>query len=381
MNKGTALLRQHNEKRTLTLMRNHQYISRQDIAKALDLSKNTISLIIDKFIKDGIVKEIGMDEKQTGIGRPRIQLSLVTEAYKAIGILIQNEFCKYVVTDYCSKILEEGQMPVDGNDPDRSIEELAKLCNTLLKKYPEVLGIGLAVPALVDPVEGVVHFSSHLNWREVRLKERLDSMLPAKSKVLNSVKASAIAPSSVVPQEVLTNSFYLCIDEGVGGAHIVDSQIYSGASWSAGEIGHLPVKADGPLCTCGQRGCLETLVSLPAIRRRILKEYPGVKFEGSILNQWNQADGLDLALDKIIRESGEYVGIAVSQIITLLNPKYIVVDSPFEKLEIFRNAVRASMENRSLKYPLQKTNLLFVANVYSSSVGAAFAVILDFEKE
>ncbi|MCZ8512722.1 ROK family transcriptional regulator [Paenibacillus filicis] len=380
MNKGTALLRQQNEKRTLALLRKQPHISRQEIAKAMGVSKNTISLIIEKFLKEGVVKEVGAEDPG-GVGRPRIQLSLVTEAYKAIGILIQNAFCQYVVTDYGSNILEEGQLPLNGNDAEEAIKTLIKLCESLLSRHPEVLGIGLAVPALVDPVEGVVHFSSHLNWREVPLKARLDEALPVKSLVLNIVKASAIAPSSVVPPEALSNSFYLRIDEGVGGAHIVDSRIYSGASWSAGEIGHLPVRADGPLCSCGQRGCLETLVSLPAIRGRILHEDPRAGLDGSMLDEWDPEAELDAAMDKIIRESGEYVGTAVSQIITLLNPKYVVIDSPFEKLETFRNAVKASVESRALKYPLHHTSLLFVANAYSSSIGAAFAVILDFEKE
>jgi predicted NBD/HSP70 family sugar kinase/biotin operon repressor len=379
MNKGTALLRHQNEKRTLTMLRNQKYSSRQEIAKTLGLSKNTISLIVDKFLKDGIVKEIGIDE-QGGVGRPRIQLSLVTDIYKAIGILIQNSFCQYVVTDYCSNILEDGHLQIDGNHPDGCIDELILLCKRLLEKHPEVLGIGLAVPALVDPVMGIVHFSSHLSWRNIHLKERMDRELLVKTKVLNNVKASAIAPSSVIPQENLSNSFYLRIDEGVGGAHIVDSQIYSGASWTAGEVGHLPMDANGPLCTCGQKGCLESLVSIPAIIKRIQTHDPQFGLDGNLqqllAEEWNK----DSFIEQIIRQSGEYVGTAVSQIITLLNPKYIVIDSPFEKLETFRNAVKTSMESRTLKYPLEKTNLLFVTNQYSSSVGAAFAVILDFER-
>lgn len=380
MNKGTALLRHQNEKRTLALLRNYKYTSRQEIARALGLSKNTISLIVDKLIKDGIVIETGVDE-QGGVGRPRIQLSLVAESYKAIGLLIQHSFCQYVVTDYCSNIVEEGQFQIDGNRFDGCISELILLCKRLLEKHPEVLGIGLAVPALVDPVQGIVHFSSHLSWRDVRLKERMDRELPVKTKVLNNVKASAIAPSSVLPKEILTNSFYLRIDEGVGGAHIVDSRIYNGASWTAGEIGHLSVDPSGPICSCGQKGCLESLVSIPAVKKRISFYSPQFGVDGDLRRLLDEEWKENGYIDRIMRQSGEYVGMAVSQIITLLNPRYIVIDSPFEKLETFKQAVKSSMENRTLKYPLQKTSLLFVADRRSSSVGAAFAVILDFEKE
>lgn len=380
MNKGTALLRQQNEKRTLAMLRSQKNSSRQEIAKTLGLSKNTISLIVDKFLKDGIVKEIGSDE-QGGVGRPRIQLSLVADAYKAIGILIQNSFCHYVVTDYYSNILEDGFLEIDGNDPDGCIDELILLCKRLLEKHSQVMGIGVAVPALVDPVEGIVHFSSHLSWRNIPLKERMDRELPVKTLVLNNVKASAIAPSSGIPHENLVNSFYLRIDEGVGGAHIIDSQIYNGASWTAGEAGHIPVVANGPLCTCGQKGCLESLVSIPAIKERIQLQNPQIVLDGKLrqlsAEEWNK----DSAIEQIMYQSGEYVGIAIAQIIALLNPKYIVIDSPFEKLKSFRESVKSSMESRALKYPSKNTNLLFVNNQFSSSIGAAFAVILDFEKE
>lgn len=380
MSKGTALLRQQNEKRTLALLRAGKHSSRQEIATALGLSKNTISLIVDKFIKDGVIKEVGIHE-QGGVGRPRIQLRLQAEAYKSIGILIQHSYFQYVVTDYCSAILDKGSIPIDGDDPDPYIEQLIQLCSRLLEQHPEVLGIGVAVPALVDPIEGVVHFSSHLSWRDVHLKERMDARLPVKTKVLNLVKAAAIAPSSGLPTDG-SNSFYLRIDEGIGGAHIMDSQIYSGASWTAGEAGHLCVEPDGPLCSCGQKGCLEALVSIPAILNQIQMHAPGIPIDGDLERYAIGEDASSLpAFRDIMHKAGRYVGIAVSQIILLLNPGYIVIDSPFEKLDAFKQSVLSTVESRALKYPTEKTNILFIKSRYASSIGAAFAVILDFEKE
>lgn len=380
MSKGTALLRQQNEKRTLALLRAGKHSSRQEIATALGLSKNTISLIVDKFIKDDVIQEVGIDE-QGGVGRPRIQLRLRTEAYKSIGILIQHSYFQYVVTDYCSAILDKGSIAMDGDDPDRYIDRLIRLCSALIEQHPEVLGIGVAVPALVDPIEGVVHFSSHLSWRNVRLKEAMDAVLPVKTKVLNLVKAAAIAPSSGLPTEESSNSFYLRIDEGVGGAHIMDSQIYSGASWTAGEAGHLCVEPDGPLCSCGQKGCLEAMVSIPAIFKQLAKIDPDMKSDTE-LDYYLTGGGTQLpSFHEIMQRSGQYVGMALSQVILLLNPGYIVIDSPFENVDAFKQSVLSSVEKRALKYPTEKTKILFIKSRYASSVGAAFAVILDFEKE
>ncbi|ULL18287.1 ROK family transcriptional regulator [Paenibacillus sp. H1-7] len=380
MSKGTALLRQQNEKRTLALLRAGKHSSRQEIAAALGLSKNTISLIVDKFIKDGVVKEIGADE-QGGVGRPRIQLRLQAEAYKSIGILIQHSYFQYVVTDYCQAVLDKGSVPMETDDPEPYIGKLIHLCSELIRQHPEVLGIGIAVPALVDPIEGVVHFSSHLSWRNVRLKERMDSSLPVTTKVLNLVKAAAIAPSSGLPAEHSSNSFYLRMDEGVGGAHIIDSQIYSGASWTAGEAGHLCVEPEGPLCSCGQRGCLEALVSIPAMVRQMQQQHPDVQTEDD-LGRYIAEEGTEGSrFQEIMDKSGQYVGMALSQIILLLNPGHIVIDSPFHEVDAFKQSVLSTVDRRALKLPTEKTSILFIKSSYASSVGAAFAVILDFEKE
>lgn len=379
MGKGTALLRQQNEKRTLALLRTIKHSSRQEIAKTLGLSKNTISLIVEKFINHGIVKEMGVDD-QGGVGRPRIQLCLVANAYKTIGIFVQNSYCQYVVTDYYSNILENGVLPIQARNSDSCVDELILLSKQLVDKHPEVIGVGIAIPALVDPVRGIVHSSSHLNWRGIHLKERMDKQLPVETIVLNSVKASALAPSSVIPRSNFSNLFYISIDEGVGGAQIMDSQIYNGASWTAGEVGHICVQMDGPLCTCGQRGCLESLVSVPAIKERIQNKYPSKQMDENFLKVLTESKD-DPFIEEILRQSGEYVGFALSQIVNLLNPQYIIIDSPFEKLEIFKSAVKLSMECRALKVPLEKTNLQFIKSYFSSAVGGAFAVILDFEKE
>ncbi|MFC0334685.1 ROK family protein [Paenibacillus sepulcri] len=381
MSKGTALLRQRNEKRTLALLRTGEHHSRQELSKLLGLSKNTISLIIDSFIKQGIVEEKGLDE-QSGAGRPRIQLQLIPAFHTAIGISIGHSSCQFVVTDYRSTILESGEWTIPSMQADPFIGQLIRLCGGLLDKYPQTLGIGAAIPALVDPHLGLVHFSSHLDWRDVPLKERLDEGLPVKTIVMNNVKASALAASSAVPLPPggSGNLFYLRVDEGVGGAQIIDGRVYDGASFTAGEIGHLCVQMDGPLCACGQRGCLETLVSMPAVREQLRASCPSANPEESLLSLVTRLQHEACVLN-LLRASGEHIGFALAQIVNLMNPQNIIIDSPFATLAPFKLAVQQTMQRRALRIPLAKTSLQFIRNEFSASIGAAYAVVLDFEKE
>ncbi|WJH33916.1 ROK family protein [Paenibacillus sp. CC-CFT747] len=141
-----------------------------------------------------------------------------------------------------------------------------------MERYPNVIGIGVAVPALLDPLTGWVLSSSHLEWKDIPLKERMDSQLPVPVLVLNNVKASAMAPVQATRLESGKSSFYMRIGEGVGGAILLNGSLYYGESWTAGEVGHLCVDREGPRCSCGRKGCLEALVRIPRVLEQLGQE-------------------------------------------------------------------------------------------------------------
>ncbi|MHB1654246.1 MAG: ROK family protein [Desulfitobacteriaceae bacterium] len=379
--KGTARLRERNEKKALAFFRVHKTTTRQDIAAALRVSKNTASLIVERFIRDGIVKEIS--SIQEGVGRPRMQLVLVRDAFQSIGMLIQDSQCEYVVTDYTGEVLEAQVIPLPTWDFEFCMKHLIKQCQVLLGRYRQILGIGVAVPGLVDPVLGTVHYSAQLGWRDVHVSEILNASLPVPVRVLNRVNAAALSPIRVIPDGA-SSTFYIRVDKGVGGALIIHNEVFHGTSWTAGEVGHLSVQRDGPLCTCGQRGCLESLISVPAIQK-MLKE----KFACSEFNEVREY-GLESLLDdevlsnpvmeEIMAEAGKHLGVAIAMIINLCNPESIVVDSPYNS-QTFKSSTLKSANERALAFPFEHTHIIFVSTTYSSSLGMARAIILGYENE
>jgi predicted NBD/HSP70 family sugar kinase len=367
--KGTAWLRQQNEKRTLAYLREHPICTRQEIGNALGVSKNTVSLIIDKFIEEGAVRETGIDE-QGSVGRPRKKLSLIMDVYKSIGIFVQKSTVQYVVTDYASNILEEGEIPLPTHRAELCLEELTKVCKDLLQRHQEALGIGLGIPGLVDPLTGIVHFSSHLGWSAVSVRDTLSSHLSKPVKVLNSVKASALTPMSLIVERPIHSAFYIHIDKGVGGALVIGNDLFHGVSSTAGEIGHLTVQPDGPLCTCGRNGCLEALVSVPNITKAIAG---GLSLPEIIEQGYGK--------HKVFQERGVYLGIAISQIIHLFNPQYVIVDTPLQKIDTFQEGAIRTIKEQTLQFPLEHTQVLFAHTRFGAARGAALAIILDFEQD
>ncbi len=377
--KGTAILRAQNEKRILAHLRKHQTSTRVRMAEDLHLSKNTVSIIIDKLIADGVVKETGTDT--SGVGRPRVEVTLQTRSYQAVGIHIRRDHYQMVVTDYAGDVLESTQNPASTSDARALLGLLSEDLNEVLDRYSRVLGIGVAVPGLVDPDAGIVHSSTHLGWRDVAIREhlRLQSRdIPILA--LNRVQAAALSPFADATHHA-QSMFYVRIDEGVGGALVVGHRLLQGATFTAGEIGHISVDKDGPHCTCGQRGCLESLVRVP---RAV-----AVLRQDSSIHTWDElktacgpiSSACHTEYVTLLATYGTYVGRALASVINLTNPERVIVDSPYSETEEFCRATVGEARRLALSYPGQRTHFEFVDMPQSSAVGMAQAVILHFEGE
>ncbi len=370
--KGTAILRERNQKKVLEYLRKNKMCSRLEISKGLNVSKNTVSLIIDQLIKQGIVVERGSKERK-GAGRPSVELSIVPGSFHSIGIYVQSDRIEIMVVDYSITIIEHDEVFID--QEDSLLETVIDCCIKTVNRYKNVIGIGIGVPGLVNPSKGIVHHSTNLNWKDVSLKEKIEQKVDEEVSVFNSVKVAAL-PAIEDNDEDLHSIFYIRISEGIGGAFIINNKIYLGASRTAGEIGHISVEADGPKCKCGQNGCLERLISLNAFKEAVsASESKAVNSNiGELLH-----DDSSEYVKKLVKNYGCYLGKAISQVIHLMNPQLVIVDSPYNNVPIFEATTMEVVKENSLELPLEQTIINFVDEVYSPAKGAAISIILNFE--
>ncbi|MCU5774054.1 ROK family protein [Erwiniaceae bacterium BAC15a-03b] len=363
--KGPALLRLNNEKRLLTALRQQRITTRQDIAGLLALSKNTVSLIIDDLIAREWVQELG-PLQVSAAGRPKIGIALCAGKLKAAGVMIERQRMHVTVTDYLSEVLEESSWQTDTRDPARVLSELQTVCQQLQQRHPELLGIGLGFPGIVDPAAGYLHISSHLGWRDVDIQAALHNLTGTPLHIMNYVKAAALLAQT--PQKVAEGAscFYLRIGEGIGGALLLGRDIFTGSSWTAGEAGHLTV-ADGPACSCGKYGCLEALISVPAIQQQLAAVEQGLS--------WDTREQSPESTDKVMTRAGHYLGKALSQIMLLLNPSTLVIDSPWNSNAAFCTAVKETAQAATLAFTFNHTQMIFLSGPLSPAKGLALAVI------
>jgi len=200
----------------------------------------------------------------------------------------------------------------------------------------KVAAVGVGAPGPLDPVTGLVFLAPNLGWRKVPLGEILGGRLSLPVFVDNDANLAALGECVYGSGQGAENLVYITVSTGVGGGLILGGQIYHGFSGGAGEIGHLTLAEDGPLCNCGNYGCLEALASGTAIANRaaalvaagrglgILAEAGGDKHRVSARAVAAAAAKGDTEAVLIMRDAGRYLGMAVAGILNLLNPSVVV---------------------------------------------------------
>lgn len=369
--KGPKLLRLNNQKRVLTLLRKLRVTSRQDIAQALLLSKNTVSLIIDEMLEHGLIDELG-PVSVSAAGRPKIEISLRPDKLKSAGIMVEPQVIHWCVCDYFSRVITESAWHTEATQATAVLEEVGRCCGEMVEKHPELIGIALGFPGIVDPQRGWMHLSFHLGWQDVDLLTPLRHNLALPLRVMNNVKAAALLSVQHLNLPTEKNHFYLRVAEGVGGALVQHGEVFTGNSWMAGEVGHLTVQPHGPHCGCRRQGCLEALISQPALEQQLAQRKAGLN--------WQQRDSEPDIIEEVMAQAGVFLGKAIGQIMLLLNPASIIIDCPWNLHPTFCAATRDTAEADMLSFISERTGIYFLQERIDPAKGLALAVIEQYEQ-
>ncbi|RPD97600.1 ROK family protein [Candidatus Pantoea deserta] len=371
MSKGPALLRLNNQKRVMTQLRRLRVTSRQDLARILSLSKNTVSLIVDELLEQALVQELG-PVSVAAAGRPKIEIALLPDRLKSAGVMVERNVIYWRVCDYFSQVIVEQTRRTDTSNPRVLLEEVANLCHELAEKHPQLLGIGLGFPGIVDPQRGWMHLSTHLGWQDVDLLTPVRQKVNLPLRVMNNVKASALLAVQQLGLDTGSSHFYVRISEGMGGALVQQGEVVTGNSWTAGEAGHLVVQPDGPRCRCGRQGCIEALISKPAIEQQLAQRRPGLS--------WQTRNEAPKVVDEVMQLAGGFLAKALGPIVLLLNPASVIVDAPWNVHSLFCDTVRKRIESSTPAFTFQHTALHFLQTRLDPAVGLSLAVIEQFEQ-
>lgn len=326
-------LRNHNLSVTLdTLLRAQKPMSRADLAKETGLTKAALSLLASMLIESGVVQE-GEPVVSTTYGRPSTPLEIRGGSIAGIGLQINTDGYGCLALDLNGDTLGREWVSEDmtGTDPYEIFAKLDAMTfpleSRLKRRGCKVVGAGLALPGIVTDDMWLL-VARNLGWENVNLTRfnvvrRLDVVAGNEAKMAAIAQIPGYATERAPFLNVVdrTDSFiYLSTDIGIGGAVVRDGEVVMGSHGFAGEIGHLSVAMDGPLCSCGRHGCLEAFAG-----RRALVEAAGIAEDGDatsseaidmFLQRWRAGDS-DVA--KVVDQAADALVSAIASAVNLVD--------------------------------------------------------------
>lgn len=347
--------------RALDLIIRTGSISRIDLAEKLGLTRAAIGQLCDELLGRELIKEAGTGE--TRGGRPPTLLSPVPEGCYFIGAAVFDFSWSLILMDLSGNIIDQKIHPIEEMSPECAIATLSAGVLQLreLHSSKNILNrIGIGSPGLVDSREGMIVSAVDVGWNNVRLGEVFTEQTSLPCLVVNRSKVSALTAYYLDNPGNIGNIISIVIGTGVASGIILEHKLFNGSSFGAGELGHTTVIPNGPLCRCGNRGCLQALIGEEAIleRGRNLARVQGIASPLSINEILCDSSG-NGHYRHVIEETAEYLSIALGNIINLLNPDMVVLSGPvIGGCPALVDMVKSRNEYRAMKHNLDAVRIV-----------------------
>ncbi len=388
------LMKEINQSIVLNTIRNYGPISRADIAKRTKLSSTTVSTLADDLIKQEYLEEIG--EGESSGGRRPILLKFNPASHFVIGVELEGKNISVAVTDLEINIINKLTEEIKNTDESLAVDEIVNLVRQTMEKsgvkFEKIVGIGVGATGLIDTERGIIRQAVNLDWKDVPLKDLIEKKFDEIPIYIDNIaNVSALGEKWAGAGKKAKNLIYIRIGTGIGAGIILNRTIYEGSNGNAGEIGHMTIEPNGPRCKCGNRGCLEVLASGSAIAKRAITETLGGRdtligklTNGSIEEITAKVvaeaakNGDKLALE-IWEEVGEYLGIAIANLINIYNPEIIIIGGGVAQAgKLLFEPIKRTVKRRALPGPGKRAKI--VPSELGENVTVIGAAALALEK-
>ncbi len=374
------------------LLNQHGQISRTDLARMTGWSRAKISLEMDGLIRRGLVLEVG-DGVSEGGRKPRL-LSINDQLGFLAGVDIGATSIDLALADVCGVILQRRSEPADvRNSPEQLLGRCCELiCEMVLAQggQPEkILGIGVGVPGPVEFSKGVLVAPPLMPlWERYPIRDFFRKTFRSAYVVVdNDVNIMALAELREGDGRGVDHFIFIKIGTGIGCGIVSNGKIHRGADGSAGDIGHICVDKNGPVCRCGNLGCLEAVTAGPAIAEKAMRAAQDgssqilahkLTANGGSLTTEDVGSAMregDRAAVEIVQYSGRVIGETLASLVNFFNPNYIFFGGGVTNLgNQLLSSIRQAVLNRSL--PLATRHLVIDYSSMGSDAGIIGAICL-----
>lgn len=380
---GLSGVRHANTTLVLRTVQTEKELSQADLARRLGLARSTVLGIVDDLLARRVLKSLG--HGVSGGGRRPMLLALDDEAFHIVGVDMGATHVTVVVVNLRAEILARQHRPWRvREDPTGTLAVVEELIGRALAESRAgrraVVGIGVGVPSPVDQrAPGQVSPVVMPEWAGLDIAARLEARFAVPVRLDNDANLGALWEARWGQGVNVDSLAYVKVATGVGAGLVLDGQVFRGARGVAGEIGHVSIDTSGPLCTCGLRGCLNTLIGTEPLlaRARASGRKKGPTF-----------DRLDTLLDaalagdevavEVLDYAGRQLGLGLAMLLNLLNPALVVVGGGLARAgELLLEPLRKTVARHCFSENFSHARILLARLDESATARGAASLVLE----
>lgn len=319
-------MKKQNRKIVLDRIRNHEPISRIQLAKITKMSPTTITRIVQELIEEDYILEAMSVE--TAIGRRPTLINVNPSARYSIGVEIDRSKLRIGLLNFICELVDFVEIPLIRNESyewiiDNVVQEIQQLIKINQIPSDRLLGIGIGIPGRINQEQGIVVISEQLKWTNKQVRADLEKHFQGPIVIDNELKMQIFAESGTIYEPIQRNSILIGVGSGIGAAIILNGEIYRGLKNNAGEISHLTINPFGESCSCGNRGCL-SLYTREATLQQFIPEAqrPYYNTLEKIVEGIHSKEEWSMA---VIEHIAMYLAIAINNLICVYEPEEVIV--------------------------------------------------------
>jgi predicted NBD/HSP70 family sugar kinase len=317
-------------------------LSRVAVSARTGLSSAAVTKAVRPLLGAGFLTELTGDSTGDRIGRPAVPLQVNAERARFAGIKLTVDEAVGVVVDLQARVRAARHLPLRSCDVGEAVEAIGELVGELLDGSSDVRRLGVAVSGDIDRRAGVVRYSPFLDWHFVPLARLVETRTGLATVLENDVRALTVAEQWFGAGVGAGNFAVVTVGTGIGCGLVANGRVVSGAYGVAGEIGHLPIEADGPPCHCGNRGCVEAIASERAITEAAAAATGLAGLTPARVVELAR-DGDHPAVRAVFSRAGHAIGLALASVANLVGPERIVISGEgLAAYDLFADQMRAT---------------------------------------
>ncbi|WP_347877940.1 ROK family protein [Salinibacterium sp. ZJ454] len=316
-------LREANRARIVDALKQHGRLTQVELAGVTGLSPATVSNIVKELSGSGVLHTAITSRS----GRRATQVRLARRLGLVAGLHFSTRHLRVAIADVAGTIVAEHHVPLAADhrhdsELDRAALLITDMLETLGATRDELLAIGLGLPAPIDPSTGMISTLGLMRgWEGVRVDEAFRSRIKRPVYVDSEANLGARAELHSGAARGARGAAYIRAGHVISAGLIIDGSIFRGVTGKAGQIGHITIDENGPICRCGSRGCLDMFASGPALLD-LFRADPGMQRLQDLLQR---AESGDASSQRVIADAGRHIGIAAASLSNLFDPQVIII--------------------------------------------------------